>query len=961
MDGGQDTILPVLKGDDIGQKSRKKSLGHQWRCFVPPILAYGLLGLVLTWPAVAHFASHVPGDGIDDPSLAWNLWWARHAFVDTPQNPFNVAWQFWPVGINLAFYTLTLLNGLLGIPLQLAFGVIPTYNLLLLSSYAIGGFGAYLLCMDVLGAVDKDTSRQGDKEKGRQGKRGAREWSAALPLAAFLGGALYAFASSKMFYAALGQGNIASSQWIPFAALYLLRAARRDGRSRDAGMAALFLVLQAYAELTYASFLLLFAVLVALWGLLRSLAKPWSLIARFLLIGLLFTLGIAPFLANMLPDLRAEGDFFASGGGFSDQFSADLAGYALPTQLHPVFGDVIRRVAHDSAPQADGSHFPVDKGQQIYVGYVALVLALIGLWRGRRSAEAWLWAVTALVFFTLSLGPSLRVLGYDQGISLPFAWISRLPFFEANRYPSRYSVMLLLGLAPLTALGLRTLGLALYRDPGARSGLLDPGRSSAGVRNRHFVYGALFAFLLAVLLFEHLSIPLPLADLRVPAMYKRVAAESGDFALLEIPPGWRNGARVAGKADTVIMQQLWNQTTHGKRVLGGNTSRNPEFKFQYFSENPTLALLIALTNAADLPQHTALREALAGGEITDSDRAQASDLAALLHIRYVMVHRDKIPSETERALQALLPLELVEEAGTLALYRIADDLIVPQSFRLGEEASRVVLAEGWSPPSGEPGVYAERPEVRLLLPLPPERTKVRLKGRSLAPNQEVSLVVNGREIASGLMPDQPGWLTLDVPAAADRPPLSDVQLRFSRLQPVNELEGGPWTVGKTGVESPGSILVRSAGEETGDFAHIYLNGVDLSPGERGYNLVALDPRDGNILAREAFDTHADPAASSRLTAWVEGLPQGSIVAGAVRDEASMNLSEQARSALSSLGVATDLRGHFRWGHAFIGATGAPAGSAVESVDGIRPAQVSIGTPVSAPQVAAWLSDVALGD
>jgi len=63
------------------------------------------------------------------------------------QNPFHVAWQFWPVGINLAFYTLTLFNGFLGIPLQLAFGLIPTYNLLMLSSFAIGGFGAYLLCM----------------------------------------------------------------------------------------------------------------------------------------------------------------------------------------------------------------------------------------------------------------------------------------------------------------------------------------------------------------------------------------------------------------------------------------------------------------------------------------------------------------------------------------------------------------------------------------------------------------------------------------------------------------------------------------------------------------------------------------------------------------------------------------------------------------------------------------------
>ena len=51
-----------------------------------------------------------------------------------------------------------------------------------------------------------------------------------------------------------------------------------------------------------------------------------------------------------------------------------------------------------------------------------------------------------------------------------------------------------------------------------------------------------------------------MSDLRVPTIYARVAAEPGDFALLELPPGWRNGARVAGKQDVVIMSQLWNQT-----------------------------------------------------------------------------------------------------------------------------------------------------------------------------------------------------------------------------------------------------------------------------------------------------------------------------------------------------------------------------------------------------------------
>jgi hypothetical protein len=958
MDRGQDTTLPVLDETEIGQKSPQRTVGRRWLSLFLPLVVYGALSLMLTWPVAAHFATHVPGDGIDDPSIAWNLWWAKHAFVDQPQNPFMVGWQFWPVGVNLAFYTLTLLNGVLSVPLQIVFGLIPTYNLLLLSSFTLGGFGAYLLCRDVLGAVGR-TARQGPKQPAQQDAAGP--W-----LAAFVGGALYAFASSKMFYAALGQGNIVSSQWVPFALLYMVRAARPGGKSHDAAMAALFLGLQAYAELTYASFLLIFAIAAALWGLARALCRKaagaWSLIGRFLLIGLLFILMVMPFLANMLPDLRAEGDFFASGGGFSDLFSADLVGYAVPTQLHPVLGGIIRQIANDSAPRPDGSHFPVDKGQQIYVGYIGLILALLGLWRFRRSAEAWFWAAVALLFFALTLGPSLRIAGYDQGIPLPFAWVARLPFFEGNRYPSRYGVMLLACLAPLTAMGFRTADSAVRGVWGVLHGRRDgKERVQQSTRGTQSLSWGVFILLLAALLFEHLSVPLPLSDLRVPALYGRVAEEPGDFALLEVPPGWRNGARVAGKMDVVIMQELWNQTAHGKRLLGGNTSRNPEFKFQYFAENPTLALLIAQTNSADIPQHDALREMLASRQITDEDRAQARDLAALLGIRYIMVHRDKIPAETERFLQALLPLEPVDEAGTLALYRIAGALAAPRAFSPGDDASRTVLAEGWSPPTGQPGVYAQRLETRLLLPLPSQKTQIRLYGRSLTPNQQVSLVVNGREIASGLMPDENGWLALDVPGAPERPPLSDVRLRFSRLASVTDLETGPWPMGETGVKSPSSILVRGAGEETGDFAHIYVNGVDLSPNARGYNLVALDPRDGAVLGRESFDTHAGADASSRLAAWVARLAPGTIVAGAVRDEASMNLSEQAVSALRSLGVNTDLRGKFRWGHAFVGATGSPPGSALEAVDGIRPAQVSVGLPVSAPALAAWLSGVTVDE
>ncbi|RUA18220.1 MAG: hypothetical protein DSY55_00650, partial [Clostridia bacterium] len=118
------------------------------------LLLFSVLALALTWPLLPHIFSHVPGDGIDDPALAWNLWWAKVSFVDRAgamglvHNPFAGDSMFYPIGVNLAFYTLTLLNGALSIPLQSAFSLIFTSNLLLLSSFVLSGFGAYLLALE---------------------------------------------------------------------------------------------------------------------------------------------------------------------------------------------------------------------------------------------------------------------------------------------------------------------------------------------------------------------------------------------------------------------------------------------------------------------------------------------------------------------------------------------------------------------------------------------------------------------------------------------------------------------------------------------------------------------------------------------------------------------------------------------------------------------------------------------
>jgi len=903
------------------------------------LIVYTVLRVILTYPLVLRFDTHVPGDGIDDPALAWNLWWVKFALVDRQMNPFDCRWMFHPIGINLAFYTLTILNGLLSIPLQVVFGLVPASNLLLLSSFILGAYGTYLLAQHALIRQSRRTPKLRPENKTHeQWASNLQPPTSGLQLPAFLAGLIYGFSSCKLFYASLGQFNIASSQWLPFTVLYVLRAGR-DRSPRSAALAALFLLLQAYAELTFASFLLIFIALYALHELIRkALASharitqyatrntqlasrithhtlPAGLFIRNLaLLALIFALGITPFLANMLPDLRAEGDFFTSGGGFADVFSADLIGYLLPTQLHPLLGRL-----------AAALPFPHDKGQHLYLGYSVMALAAYGLWRGRRSSSLRFWALSALVFFLLTLGPTLRVNGHDTDIPGPFAIVAQLPFFKGNRYPSRYSVMLVLSCAVLASFGLAPL-----------LQISKPKKTTA-----------LIAFALAALfLFEHLSIPLPLSDMRVPAVYERIAAEPGDFAVLELPIGWRNGARVLGKQDVIIMFEQWYQTAHGKRLLGGNTSRNPEFKFQYFAQAPLLSSLIGLQNGHEIPP-----------QVKAEDQALAAEVLRFFDIRYVVIHQPPATPALVAYVEEVMPLRRVTQEGNTRLYRVTLPPSRKRRIDLSTPLGRMHLGEGWSPVTddvrGEPAVWAQRREVRLLALLSGDERRLRF--RAWAPSSEQSLELWARGQRWATLDLAAGWgeYEIPLPSGALQPGLNDFHLHFARLYPLSEVTAAVSDIGDTGQTIAASIVVQSGGLEVGgnQLGHVHVNGRDLSPNQRGYNIVALDSA-GNVLGRGSFDTHLDPAASKELADFISALPAGSVVAVAVADEASMNLGEVAVLALRSIGAAGDLRGKFRWGQAIIGVKGASPGQALEAQDVLRPVVVHVGVGATEPMVAA---------
>lgn len=898
------------------------------------LLAYFLLAAALTWPTLAHFTTYLPGDGGDDPALAWNFWWVKYALLNLAQNPFQSDYLFYPVGINLAFYTLTVLNAVTSLPLTLNLGVVAASNFHTLFTFVSGGYGAFLLVRYVLMTTHRIEGR-GDAS---QPPPLPHSPAPLLFFSAALAGGFYAFASSKLFYVALGQFNIASSHWIPWAVLYILRMQRHPHQLKNAAMAGLFFTLQAWSELTYASFLAVFIVLYYLWELVVwmwankshiysqfTIHNSQFTISSLCLLILIILLGLSPILAQMLPDMRAEGDFLVEGSGFADAFSADLLGFIIPTVHHPWLGQLIRQTNIQA----------FDKGQHIYAGFVLLGLLLIALLTGCRRPDLRFWLIASVVFGLLCLGPVITVDGHTTGLPGPFSLLQQLPFFKGNRYPSRYSVMLLLSLSVVGAFALVQIGQWVNRQQSTVNGQWLIVNNQSCIR----LY-SLFTIIALLFLFEHLSAPLPQSDMRVPAAYQTIAAAPGDFTVLDIPFAWRNGFRITGALTTQFMFGQFYQTAHQKRLLQGNTSRNPAFKFQYFTDAPVINSLLALETGHPLPP-----------EEQKADRAIAAQVLAFFNIKYIVVRPyqyDTFDGQqtirvTEQAvipyIEAVLPVEKIHDEATTKIYRVTttEEFGLKSGLQVDSASPLAPLyfGEGWGLLTPGQSITAQRQAVRLLLPLTGDAQRITLRLRlpegigTLA--QSLSLELNGWQ--SPVQAVTADWqeLIFELPSGVARPGLNDVWLHFA---------------GITSIQTP-QLTVLSAGEETGDFGHIFVNGRDVSLNQRGYN-VAIIPPDAPIQTAN-FDTHLDPAASAALTRFLASSPPEAFIALAAADEASATLSQEAVHALQTLGAAADLRGCFRCSHAFIRT---PSGQTIEAFDALHPVGVTAGLGLTEPQAAA---------
>ncbi len=361
---------------------------------------------VYTWPLLPYANSAVAHDRGDPLLVTWILWWTSHTM------PLTAAWwnapAFHPSAGVLAFSENLLGLAPIAVPINALTGSpLLAYNAAFLLSYVFSGLGAYLLAFVL-------TRCHG---------------------ASFVAAIAFAFAPYRLSHTQHLQ--LLSSYWMPvaIAALHLFAA---EPKWRWAALFAVSWLLQALACGYYLFFLSILAVLWLAWFALGRLSLRQAI--RLGTAWSLAVVALAPVLLGYRSIHAAYG--FRRSPVEVVNYSADIAGLlaASPDSL-----------LWSGLRFAEGAESEIFPGLTI----VALLIAGLAVWRipGRHESKGALffYAGSAVLMWTLALGPAPKLSGVGLGVPGPYALLAHLPGFDGMRVPARLWMVSVLGLAVAAA------------------------------------------------------------------------------------------------------------------------------------------------------------------------------------------------------------------------------------------------------------------------------------------------------------------------------------------------------------------------------------------------------------------------------------------------------------------------------------------------------------------------------
>jgi hypothetical protein len=425
----------------------------------------------------------VPND-IGDPLLnTWILAWDSHALLTDPLNFFN-ANIFYPLPNTLAYSEHLFSTALLILPLHMVFNEpVLAYNLSLLLSFPLAGFGMYLLVL-------RWTHHRG---------------------AAFIAGLIFAFNPYR--FAGIAHLQLLTFQWLPYVVLWLdlLLVKRGAGTKASWGARSVFLaalaiffllqVLASWYLALYTVLILGIYLVVVLITCRPRLSQLVSVIATLLLATLLTLPFITPYL-SFVDRLRESRPL-----SLALSLAAALTDYFAAAPFNRIFGPLTELFR--ARPGFVEEH-------TLFLGIIVGVLVLIGVITGVRcQVSSGKCRIPRYAFYTSVV---ILVFSFILTFSTPYAMLAAVfPPATIVRVPPRWIIPGLFALSGLAAFGVVYL---THRAP----------------RPTKYAILVSISFLLII---ESLSIPLPLAPVdnkqTLTPAYHWLAAQPGDIALVELP------------------------------------------------------------------------------------------------------------------------------------------------------------------------------------------------------------------------------------------------------------------------------------------------------------------------------------------------------------------------------------------------------------------------------------------
>jgi hypothetical protein len=633
------------------------------------LAAYVVVVIAFSWPLPLNMATHLTGvPGGDTGVYVWNQWVFRHEVVQEGHLPYFTDRIFaLTEPANLSLHNYTAFQNLLALPLIGILGVIATFNVVFLLMRVLTAYATFLLARHVTGHV---------AESWLAGAlfawsplliaRGTEHFSlvAAAPLAIFLLVLLKADGHERFRDAvALGVTEWLAASTDVYYAVYCLLigaiflAARivaihrspQAGRSVAVRWALDVLILSMVGFIAALAIsggwelsvmgrpvpihslytpMMVLTMLVTIrvaWELRTTLLPAsglWRLVRFSLAAGVVAIGLLSPVLYATAVRLK-NGPFDPSQIFWrSSPGGVDVLALFLPNPNHPLapamFVDWL-------------NSWPTRYIEGLVSVPLVAIATLCLAWRAGWVPSRWWVGLTAL-FGLLALGPFIHIAGINTYAPGPWAFLRYVPILGLTRSPSRFSVVLMLGVAILFATAL----VALTRRYPTKRRLIV---TTVG----------------ALLLFELVPAPRPIYSAAVPRIYQHVKDAPDDIRLLELPVGARDGTSSIGN---FTARSQFYQTFHEKALVGGYLSRVSRRRIGLLRSNEMIDALLVLSEGDDIP---------------DDVKDRLFDLGPVWiersKIGFVVIDRARTSEALRAFATGALRLEHVETDGDLELYR----------------------------------------------------------------------------------------------------------------------------------------------------------------------------------------------------------------------------------------------------------------------------------------------------